>query len=107
MQDLIVYGEKDFEIEENPQDKFCSAGKIFRGRHSELGFGVECLRVSKSEIKGEEEVMRFEEFKNLVLMLTHYKPEKPIQFLVEIFASWEDSDFFWIVHEEITEFSLE
>jgi len=51
--------------------------------------------------------MRFEEFKNLVLMLTHYKPEKPIQFLVEIFASWEDSDFFWIVHEEITEFSLE
>lgn len=51
--------------------------------------------------------MRFEDFKNLILMLIHYKPEIPITFLIEIYCTHETEDEFFVVYEDCSEHSLE
>jgi serine/threonine protein kinase len=51
--------------------------------------------------------MRFEEFKNLILMLMYYNPENPITFLIEIYASHETDDEYFVLYEDCSDHSLE
>ena len=81
-------------------------GRIFKGRDMSSGQSIRILRVDKKDIK-ESEAMDYEIFKNMLIMLQHYNPEKPTPYITKVLSTRETDRYLYVAHEESEAVSMD
>lgn len=100
------YKFEDFEIDTSIPIKRHRLGKLLKAKNKKTKEIVDILRINKQKIKPEEK-SKFENWKMLIVMLEHFNPEIPIDFMVNILHFHETDKYCYVVHEELGNITIE
>lgn len=97
---------EDFEIDYSKSVKPHRLGELFMANNKKTKENVRVLKVNKNQVKPEE-MIRFENWKILNVMLEHFNPEIPVDFMLNIIHFHEDDNYCYVIHENMGNTTIE